>query len=702
MLTRNVEVKSPGELPPKPTIGESISDAFQKPFFEVAGAASIAVPQLSNPDFRKIMKDKIDVINRSLNDPREGWFQQTANAAGELAGVVVASTPIAFLATEAVGAIATSVGVSAAAVLPRSTLGLLKKPISKLMSGEYAKYLPNMSVSEFGKSFAKFFGAYKGIVLPEHILNNYNKDTDKLNWTDTIKEWSADNYGFILPGTAFMAGGMLYKIFKIRKTEKTAKDLADKLLKQHEEVKKQREAGQKTEDLKSNLETVLDEAKQKGEITDKEHKWFNDYLANPNDTQGLLDKGMEILKDKNTIDRGTGGVFFPVIDKKNLKLFSNAMINQVTSGIDLQQSQALTQYIINNFLDKAMDTLRSNPELMEGISGTIAILNKKLRQQAKILEKTDNLLNEHVYRTDKELFEKPENKYLLKNMSAEDQRLLKEYHELKVNPEKFQNPVIRRAQLEKHHPELEREYEMITGNSLSQENIYKHFSTNKLSLKNSPFEIPQVVKDRLALDKKMKKASLDEMLKLKVQKDLLNFESIPAEIQRLSRKIIDSIDKNYKRTPEFKRLQELSELRKEAEYALDRIELEAEYEKQKAFSNLLESYIEAANSNASKFANPEKVIEYFKKQLSDEFPMSKDYINAKEQFEKSSEKSKKSQSDLTDIEKQIVEKLENVTESGAKGLEKELEIENKRYDQLKANEDVVSEAILCVLEKMNA
>lgn len=699
MFTRNVEVQTPGQLGPKPSLTDSFIDAVQKPFYDVAGFASVAVPQLSTPEFRKRIKDKIDVINQSLNDPRLGLGQKAANFIGELGSSIVALAPLATVGAEVGGSIAAGV---ATGVIPEAGLAVLRQPITKLFASKYAKYLPNMSTTELTKTTAKVFGGYKGLTIPEHVLNNYNKETDQLNWKDTIKEWSKDNFGFLIPAVPFVAGGMIYKILNVRKADKASKVLADKLLKEHESIKAREELEGKKEGLQSELSKMVTTAFDEGRISTEEHAWFTDYLVNPKD-ESLFEKGIKLIANKNSIDNANASIWFPVIDNKNLKLYQNALLSEVTSGISLDESQALSGYVMNNFLDQTIEMLRDNPQLKDNVEGMLGLLNRKLEQQSKVLEKTDSLLKEHVYKVDKDLFENPNNSYLFKNRNKEDVARLKRYHELKENPQQFKDAVLEKARLLKEHPEIENEYEMLTGNILSQENIYKHFSQNKLNAKKAPYLIPERVKERLSIDRRMKKASLEENIKLGKMKELYNFESIPEEVQRLTNDIISNLNNNYKKLPQYRRLQELSDLRQEAKYALDRIALEEEYNKQRSFAKIIQNYIDTANSNAKKFADPNKVVEYLSKQLSDESPLLEDYAkvnSALEERQTQSVKAKEGQ-DQIGVKELSDEEIEAIQAKDAEDAKKEFNTENKRYEQFAKNQDILKESILCVMEKLN-
>lgn len=752
MFLRNYPTQPEGELVPKPTFGESAAAAFQKPFVQVGGFISDVVPQLSTRDYREDVADQLDVINRTLGDPRMGFGQQAANFVSNMAGSLLPLLPFALAGAEAAGgAVVAGAGYGVASFVPETAAAVLRQPIQKLITSELASYLPKMSISEMATFAVKGFFGYKGAIIPEHVVENYHKETDTINWHDAIVDWSKDNYGFLLPAVPILGVGLINNIFKVNRTVKEARSYTESLLKQHEAVKTSRqslieeakakaqravnlekqelaaaekkfkeesaiaETKSKISETKSKLEVELDKAKEEKKITSDQHDFLTHFINNPKDHENLYKKALPILETQQLdYDRVTGRIWFPLMDSKTIDQYKSALLKDITTTLSKDEQFVLSDYVLNNRFDAIVSTIQDQPALRDALENLSIYVDKKMKAKTKTLEKTDELLRQHVFRAEANLFESGEHQYLFKNMNSDRLKALRKYHELKTQPGKFSNPTQELANLLKSHIGLENEYAQITGNILSQESIYNHFVDNKLNLKNAPYEVPKVVKDRLALSKRLKKADFQERLKIGKLKEGLKFDSIPVEVENLTKTILNNLNKTkgkYKETPEYRRLQDLADMRTEAKYALDRINLEAEYNRQAAFAKVIDSFVKMADSNAAKFANPQKVIDHLKRQLTDDFP-SIEALEKLEQeavkptIEESSEIAKNEPKEVKAQAKKVKsdilkEETKQVKKSKADISKSEYTAEQQRFSQFAENQNVLEEALNCVLGNMN-
>ena len=677
MLTRSYDVQPIGEMLPQPTASHSALLAAQKPFYEVAGFGADVLPSLSSEGTRKRIADKLDVINSTLSDPRISNTQGALNKVSEWGASIAATAPLAYLGVEAVGGAAALAGFGGSLALPEAVLSFARTPIPKLIGTEFAEKLPQATPAELAKGIAQLWGAYKGMVLPEHVVANYHKENDTLDWRHAIKDWASDNYGFMLPIVPFAGGYLLFKVLSVNRGAKEAGDLARKMIAEHQAVSKARssnlqfamgraqkaaaEAALETKKA-TRLEGEFNAALENRTITKAEHAWYMDYLKNPDDHANLSKGAFPILQGAQIpFDRATGRVWFEMFDRENVKNLKQSISDEVSSGFSKEQQSAISSFIVHNRMDAMRSVLAENPNMVHGLRGMSAYIDKKLEGKAKAVEALDEIVTKHLP------------KGLKKN------------------------------------------------EIFSQDRIFKHLKKKGIyESEQVPYSVPERVKYKLKLQRKLdnilqgksdryrKWFSEADRQKLKDEIESIRLPTPHEELEEIKAKLITEkgIKKNFRNNAYYHRLQELADVWANAKHLLDRIHFEHEYERQAAFNGIIKNFVSLVDSNASRLADPNRVVEYMKGRIETSVPYAREFRETTSplprEVAKGTEKVGETEVKATPKENaQIKANREMVKRFGSEGLKAEYKIEENRFNQFAENENALKELVECAFRGVN-
>ncbi len=673
MLTR-FETAPIGELPPEPTSAHSALLAAQKPFYQVGGFGADMVPSLSSPDTRKRIADKLDVINQTLADPRLGYTQKGMDWVAEMGSSIAATIPLAYAGAEIAGGAAALAGFGGELLLPEAALTFARTPLPKLIGSDY---LPSLTTAELAQGTAEAYGAYKGFTIPEHVVENYHKENDTLDMRGAIKDWASDNYGFLLPIAPLAAGYLLYKVAKVGRGAKAAGDHARSLAREHEASARARQsdlqfatsraqqsAAKAAEEVRrsTQLEKEFDVALEKGTISKEQHAWYQEYLANPDDHEVLSGKAMHIMKEAAIpLDRVTGHAWFPVLESKDVQALKRAITDQASSGFSREEHSALSDFIVHNRVDALRQSLTENPGLVNALRGLTDIVDRKLGGRVKALKALDEVVDHHLP------------KGLKKN------------------------------------------------EIFSQKRIYKHLKKMGVTERSQvPYSVPDNVLYKLGLAKQhdnvMRQRSpryrqwfqegMHEKLKEKMK-------SVPLmtpveELEHLKGKLITGkgLVKDFQKKGAYHRLRDLADVWANAKHLLDRIHLEHEYGKQAAFNNILKNFINMVDSNAARFANPERVTQYMKNRIEASVPYAREFTSTRSPLKRESAKGSKKEGS-TEVKEtlegsaEMEANRELVKKSGSELGAAEYKIEENRFNQFRENESPLKKLVECAWGQLN-
>ena len=150
------------------------------------------------------------------------------------------------------------------------------------------------------------------------------------------------------------------------------------------------------------------------------------------------------------------------------------------------------------------------------------------------------------------------------------------------------------------------------------------------------------------------------------------------------------LPKNWEHSKDYHRLVDLAHVWENAKTLLDRVHLEATYERQESFRNLAHQIVEMADSNIGRFANRENVINYMKDRIKSKTLRMEPDAEMKTKVRDQTEVPKNSD-ELIDMNEASINKMD------AKDLAKEFGIAAARFKEFKANENVFTNLIKCVL-----
>ncbi len=677
MLTR-FDVAPIGELPPEPTAAHSALLAAQKPFYQVGGFGADMVPSLSSPDTRKRIADKLDVINQTLADPRLGYTQKGMDWVAEIGSSIAATIPLAYAGAEIAGGAAALAGFGGELLLPEAVLTFARTPITKLIGSDY---LPALTPGELAKGVTEAYGAYKGMIIPEHVVENYHKENDTLDIRGAIKDWASDNYGFLLPIAPLAAGYLLYKVAKVGRNAKAAGDHARALVDEHKISSREKQSSLRLEIGRAQqavakatrLEKEFDTALENGTISKEQHAWYMDYLENPDDHEVLSGKAMGIMKDAAIpLDRVSGHVWFPLLESKEVASLKRAITDQASSGFSREEHSAISDFIVHNRVDAIRQMLTENPGLVNALRGLTDIVDRKLGSRVKALKALDEVVDHHLP------------KGLKKN------------------------------------------------EIFSQKRIYKHLK--KMGVTEGaevPYTLPENVRFRLEQDQKIKnlndrnkrlfkqyeatgdKSFVDAMQENnnkieEINKNLKEFHEPAMELEYIKNKLIigKGLVKNFQKKRAYHRLRDLADVWANAKHLLDRIHLEHEYGKQAAFNNILKNFINMVDSNAARFANPERVTQYMKSRIEASVPYAREFTSTRSPLMRESVKGSKKEGasevkETLEGSKEMEANREIVKKSGSEMGAKEYKIEENRFNQFRENESPLKTLVECAWRQLN-
>lgn len=658
----------------KPTVGQTAEAAFSKPFLQVNQLTDYIFPGQSTEKTRLENNDRLSLINELLSDPRQGIKQQATNAVSNIIGGIIPTLPLA-LAGGAVGAgISAAIGFGAREIaLDLGGEGALtgylgtQVPLSTLASGAASHYLPNISIGAITSSLTEAYGAYKGMVIPEHFSEHYDAINNSLDASHAIQDWASDNYGFLLGASPLVAGYIGFKgirgIIKHRNTiaDNKSVDLElTRLLKQHDEVLKENQIieGQQAEKVAkvSELQDHLQHAEEMGMISPEMHKWYLDYLENPNDISKVHQGGLKILESLQIpYDRVTGRVWNEVLTRDGVKNLQSALFDQGITNFSEEENQLLSSYIIYNELDGYIANMRENPNLIQAIQGMTHNLGLKIADHSMALKNLEYALTRELP------------KGLLKKQI------------------------------------------------FSQNNIYQHLKKIGVhSMRDVPYTVPKNVAYMLKLEKQIKniegrktkqfhlKYEKGRHLELKkkvkeLKKELLH----PAqEMQHIMDKLLPEgkLISDFKHRKAYHRLEDLSQVWPNAKVLLDRIHGEAINAKQQGLNEILKKFTEMVDSNASRLADSDSVKRYLHSRIEGSIPFVRKFEGSRIHTEIKSLETVGKESEINQSNNLFDQpSIEKVQSSKLKFAREEFEHTEKKFKQFRENEKALNELIECAL-----
>lgn len=671
MLGGERQVALVDDIDPAPTKAQTFAASFEKPIEQVNLLAGYIAPGLTTDEQRSKSADRLSVINETLNDPRQGFGQQSLNTVGNIIGGIIPTLPFV-AAGGAIGAgLAGAIGFGAReAALELGTEAALsgylgtQVPLATLAEGAASHYLPNASIGGIATSLVESYGAYKGMIIPEHFAEHYDAVNNSLDTSHAIEDWASDNYGFLLGAAPLAAGYVAFKgirgVIKHRNAIADAKTLeaeVTRLHNEHQEVLKQNEIkeGERVarEAKVSELQEHLQQAEDMGLITPEHHQWYLDYLENPNDQTKVHEGGLKVLDSLQIpYDRVTGRVWNEVLTREGVANLKSALFDEGITNFSAEENQLLSSYIVHNEMDGYMANMRDNPNLLNAIQGMTHNLGEKIDAQSAALRNFEYALTRHLP------------KGLLKKQIFSQNNIFQHLRKIGV------------------HSPRDVPY------TIPKDVAYKLKLAQQIKLieshKNRQYQLKYDRGDHLELKKKLKEIKLmhpaDELAHLK---DTLLPEG----------KLVDG----FKNRKAYHRLEDLSQVWPNAKSLLDRIHMEAMNDKQRGLNEALKKFTEMVDAHVSRLADPDAVKRYLHTRIERAIPITREFerpgVNVENDAFAITNTVHESSPEILFNESS----LEQVRETELKFAKTRFEESEQKFKQFSENEQALSELIKCAL-----
>lgn len=317
-----------------PGFGKSVFNGMAAGFAAPFAAANDIVDTFSNvPREPHGAQFLLNVVNQQQQSPGSsgvGFF------IGNVAGFAL--NPINLAMGEVGGEAGTMMGEGAAALLPESAKS------AAIMSGKWG-------------------GMFSGAMLPQDIAENYNQNTNHINWAGVATD-AGINYGI---GMALPAIPFAYGLVKAK--------LADQAM-----IKTAKQAAA------SGLSN--------GDISQAEHDFYAAY-HDKESPEVLEQMARDILVDHNVeIDASTGNVHVPVATPDDIDNLHTVVPDQLATETSSDLKTALSDFIMHTRLDDVTDDMN----LKNGMQGFIDHTDAKLEMKNEMLAKADKIVDDHLYK----------------------------------------------------------------------------------------------------------------------------------------------------------------------------------------------------------------------------------------------------------------------------------------------------------------
>jgi hypothetical protein len=652
------------------------------------------------PEGQAIMSS-YKAVQLENDTPGMGWAQWLTAQGSNMLGQAL--NPLTWAGGGAGDLAATAATRGAESALPDAAGVFMRKPLKDMLSEPMANYVPgkvgNLSAGVIADKTLQNFGIGAGAAVPQSIVDNYNQDSNHIQWGGVAREaGEMGGFGIAIGAVPFAFGMLRGKVNDALGIEPGTDPTM----------------------------TELDRALDAGHITPDEHQWYQDYLqqqktpGSPAEMQDLQKRATQIVNDNGTqANTSTNEVPFDILKPDDIDNLKGVVADQVTNA-DMPEDirTSLSDFVVN----KRMDDLTSDPNSLDGVRGYVDFVNHKLEAKPEKLAEADQILDDHLMKSVKDNmpFSQKEIMKHIKQAGFEQSHL----DQLPVTiPENIKARVKNVRDIDnikKENTILQRKYERaknqkyaskIKANELKIETLTKN-SHDYLQKMNRSEEAQSHVKewqDRIEKYKSenVKLAQLDKTIKSGKKftdriaaneqriKDLE--ESAPKiltpkeELAQIRSDLLDNgLPRNFERSPQYHRLLDLSNVWHNAHTLLDRIHLEHEYNRQQAFSTLANQVLKIADSNSSNLAKPENVMDYLKKRIEGTF-------SKPERVQDVTKQVTESEKVPTDAESILDEQAARVRETQAEDFSKEYEAASDKFKEFKANDGLFKNLISCVL-----
>ena len=397
---------------------------------------------------------------------------------------------------------------------------------------------------------------------------------------------------------------------------------------------------------------ALDHALEQGHITKDEHAWYQDYMAYQKDPSNVdleaklkADGTRLINQNGHTANTVTDRAMFEILTPDDVTNLQGVVADQLSGDLPGEQKKALSDFIIHN----RMDYIRQKPEWLDGVRGYVDHVDEKLKNRGVMSAEADRILDQHMLKS------------MNDHMPFSQKSMLKH---------------LRQAGFESSH--------------------VAHFP---LSM---PENMQRHIKMREKIDKLQRKVRLEKRRGLEPNKQTVNRISelegkLPKiltpkeELTHLRGRLLGKgLPKNFERSSEYHRLVDLSHVWHNAKSLLDRVHLEHEYNRQKAFRDLAGQTLRIADSDYGKISNPDNVVDYLKTRIEGQ-------LNKVEPVQNVQNVLQESQNVPADSEQILINQDKEIGKIKAEGMKEDYQTSAARFKEFKKSDGIFKNLIACVM-----
>lgn len=650
-----------GERPLPSSLSTSFT-ALGRPFYRSAYALQVGSDWAAGKPTDKSLTDAVNLLDYQLSHPDFSTGQNIANTVSGIAGTFL--DPISLAAGGLVGKIVGKGVVGVASLVPdyvsslssgalsrESIAALMTKSIPVFENNKFAKFLPKGFNDALEKT-AESAGLLAGFTLGESFLENYNADTSRLDYGGLTKSIAFNGgIGLAIPPLAWTAGVLIGKIgvqgFKeLSPTKKIA---------------------------------AVEKALESGKINKEERDWLVNLYEKPGETQSHVMGSMRLLdKENHPINAFTGKIELPFMTQEEMKQMQLFALDQMASSNTSNYKRALSDFVSLNMLDRMVAMVDKNPSMLAGIRAHVEETEIRLAQKIEQLKKEDIFIEKTTPRS------------AVRSQPISQQKIYQMMQQGNLSEREM--PFIVPDNVKKIRSVEDKVYEL----EQKSKNYEREFNkTNRTKFKK--------------LKEKTDKKILDQKSELeKIKNSEGKILSQADELKSIREKILgkDELPKKYQISKDYLRLLDLAHVYPQARALLKQIEIREQYELQAAYNEVLKSIVMIAEQGMGKFANPERVINYFKERIEGraEIESFKKYMNDKVQdVNKKAESIEKKAIGEEPIRANLEKDFNSINENPniSRELKEEFNGVYSRLDQFKKSNKALEDLVNCIMEAEN-
>lgn len=505
-----------------------------------------------------------------------------------------------------------------------------------LIASTAAKVLPT-AARVTARAVGTSGGAFAGAMIPTDVVSNYTEDTNHINYGGMAESLGINmGIGMALPAIPFALGSIAKRI-KAGREAKSAINAAD-------------------------------EALAANDISKAEHEFYTAY-TNKEDSTKLEALAQNLIRESGQpIDAATGKVPVAMLEPKDAQAIQGVMGDQLANDLPHDVKSALSDYIVNSKLD----SLTSNPKLIDGLKGYVDHIDQKLVSRETTLASFDKQLD----------------KYIGKQLHADVPLNQKELYKL-----------VKAGKLAGHAVPKQ------VDDLLAAEKKLREFAASKkISLKEigrlEKFLETQKSTPRIAETKAKIEISRGRVAELESSHSQLS-ENLPPllhpkdELRYLRESMTGkNMTPELKLSRDYHRLLDLTNVWHNAKSVLYRIHNEHAYEKQAAFKQVAENIIKLSESNSGKLADEGTVRDYLKGRLD-----SKIYKRSADPVPETKFTEQAPENGAETLNEQLTSAAEK---HGDSALVQEAKVTVTRFEKFKQAKKALDDYITCVMGKISA